>query len=127
MAQKGSITKTEIFLLLLTALFAALLLVMYFAGRGGAEGTYTVTTQRGEGAEEITVQKVNVNTADLETLQTLEGIGPVLAQRILTLRQSGVVFKAPEDLLQVQGIGEHTLEQIRDFIITEEIHENSGS
>lgn len=127
MARKGSITKTEIFLLLLTALFAVVLLAIHFAGRGGADGSYTVTTQRGDGAAEIAVQKVNVNTADLETLQTLEGIGPVLAQRILALRQSGVVFETPEDLLQVQGIGEHTLEQIRDFIITEETHENSGS
>ena len=121
MGQKGKVTKTEIFLLLLTVVFVLLMAVLYFSGASGsAAGSYVVTPQKGSGASEVTVQKVDLNTADLEMLQSLEGIGPVLAQRIIDWRENGGVFCKPEDLLQIEGIGEATLEAVRDFIITEE-------
>ena len=119
MLAKGKATKTEIFLLLLTAMFAVLACSLYFIHRTGDMG-YAVTVQKGNGAEEITVQKVNINTADVETLQTLEGIGPVLAQRIVDWRAQGGIFETVEDLLKINGIGEKTLEQLREFIITED-------
>ena len=119
MLAKGKATKTEIFLLLLTAMFVILVCSLYFIRHTGEMG-YTVTVQKGAGAEEITVQKVNINTADAETLQTLEGIGPVLAQRIVDWRAQGGVFETTEDLLKINGIGEKTLEQLREFIITED-------
>ena len=118
MLAKGKATKTEIFLLLLTAMFVVLACSLYFIHRTG-NGGYTVSVQKGSGAEEITVQKVNINTADAQTLQTLEGIGPALAQRIIAWRAQGGVFETAEDLLKINGIGEKTLEQLREFIITE--------
>lgn len=121
MLAKGKATKTEIFLLLLTAIFMLSMCCMYFMRRtGGAVPWYTVTTQKGAGAEEITIEKININTADLELLQTLDGIGPVLAQRIVDWRDAGGVFETPEDLMEIYGIGEATVKQIREFIITEE-------
>ena len=121
MVMKGKVTKTEIFLLSITAAFLLLVFALQLSGGGSdASSWYTVTPQKGDGAVEITVQKVNVNTADQEALQTLDGIGPVLAQRIIDWRESGGVFAAPEDLLLIEGIGEETLRQIRDYIITEE-------
>jgi competence protein ComEA len=57
---------------------------------------------------------VNVNTADVSTLaQELDGIGPAKAQAIVEYRQKNGPFRAPEDLLKVQGIGERVLEQNR--------------
>ena len=119
MLTKGKATKTEIFLLLLTAMFVVLACSLYFIHRTG-NGDYTLSVQKGGGAQEITVQKVNINTADLKTLQTLEGIGPSLAQRIVDWREQGGVFETAEDLLKINGIGEKTLEQLREFIITED-------
>jgi len=57
---------------------------------------------------------VNVNTADASTLaKELDGIGPAKAEAIVEYRQKNGPFRAPEDLLKVQGIGERVLEQNR--------------
>ncbi|MBN1137455.1 MAG: ComEA family DNA-binding protein [Anaerolineae bacterium] len=69
-------------------------------------------------AQSLTPAKVNVNTADLAELETLPGIGPELAQRILDYRQAHGPFARIEDLLNVTGIGSGILEKIRDEITT---------
>ena len=57
---------------------------------------------------------VNVNTADASTLASeLDGIGPAKAQAIVEYRQKNGPFRAAEDRLKVQGIGERVLEQNR--------------
>lgn len=48
---------------------------------------------------------VDVNTADEQTLETLSGVGPVLAQAIVDERAARGAFTYPEDLLMVSGIG----------------------
>lgn len=53
---------------------------------------------------------INVNTADLETLMTLPGVGEVIGQRIIETREAVGRFSYPEDLLLVPGIGEKRLE-----------------
>jgi competence protein ComEA len=50
-------------------------------------------------------------------LEQLPGIGPVIAGRILTLREKMGRFRVLEDLQAVQGIGSATIERIRPFII----------
>lgn len=61
-------------------------------------------------------QRVNLNTAGLDELMTLPGIGPKTAQAILDLREQLGAFRYIEELLHVRGIGEKTLMSIYDLI-----------
>lgn len=61
-------------------------------------------------------QKVNINTAGAGELETLPGIGPTLAQRIMNYRQSNGPFQHPEDIKKVKGIGDGIFVQIQDLI-----------
>lgn len=59
---------------------------------------------------------VNVNTAGLEELQGIRGLGPVLAQRVIDYRSAHGTFARLEDLNQVPGIGMSKLQKIKDQI-----------
>lgn len=61
-------------------------------------------------------KKVNINTATLEDLDKLTGIGPATAQKILDYRNQNGVFKTLENLKSVSGIGESKFEQMKDEI-----------
>ena len=70
---------------------------------------------------------VDINTASVDLLDTLPGIGPALAQRIVDYREANGPYAAKEDLLQVTGIGNEKLKAIYDLIIVEVNNENTGS
>lgn len=59
---------------------------------------------------------VDLNAADLAALDEVPGIGPVTAERILAWREQHGRFTAVEELLEVSGIGERTLEEIRPHV-----------
>ncbi len=59
---------------------------------------------------------ININTASSELLQTLSGIGEVKAQAIIDYRTSNGNFTSVEQLLNVKGIGEKTLDKIKGYI-----------
>lgn len=59
---------------------------------------------------------VSINTATVTELETLPGVGPVLAGRIVQHREDKGLFETVEDLLDVTGIGEAKLSSIRDLI-----------
>ncbi|MFP4082082.1 MAG: ComEA family DNA-binding protein [Candidatus Aminicenantes bacterium] len=61
-------------------------------------------------------QKVNINTASVEKLQTLPRIGEKVAQRIVDFRKEHGPFKKIEEIMKVKGIGEKTFKQIKDLI-----------
>lgn len=62
------------------------------------------------------VGKVNLNTADLEELMTLTGIGQTRAEAIITYREEEGAFQAPEDIMKVDGIKEGIYEKLKDEI-----------
>jgi competence protein ComEA len=59
---------------------------------------------------------IDINSDDSAQLQTLPGVGPVLAANIIAYRDSNGRFESIEDLLEVPGIGESRLASIRDLI-----------
>ena len=56
--------------------------------------------------------KININTADAALLETLPGIGPVLAQRIVDYRQTYGLFRTVDEIKDVSGIGDATFAEI---------------
>jgi competence protein ComEA len=60
--------------------------------------------------------RVNINTASSKDLETLPGIGPAVAQRIVEYREKNGPFKKPQELLNVKGIGEKTFDSLKEKI-----------
>jgi len=61
-------------------------------------------------------QPVNINTANSEQLQTVPGIGPATAGKILQMRKSYGAFKSVDDLLAIRGLGPKRLEKMRKYL-----------
>lgn len=61
-------------------------------------------------------QKIDINRADTWLLDALPGVGPGRAQVIVDYRTRNGPFHRIEDLLNIQGIGESTLDEMRDYI-----------
>ena len=75
----------------------------------------TAQTQDPSSTEE-TLGKININTANLEELQQLPGIGETLALRIIAYREEHGDFKSISELTNVSGIGLERLDKIMDHI-----------
>jgi competence ComEA-like helix-hairpin-helix protein len=67
----------------------------------------------------LSLTRININTASAKELETLPGIGKGLAERIIEHRQTYGPFAKPEHLIMVRGISEHRFQAIRDQITVE--------
>ncbi len=132
------VTKTEALLLAMTLVFLLLTGAIFVlrSRSGGAE--YVVRNETMRAAEEETPpasvleeeppvpsaeNPLNINMADVAALDTLPGIGPVLAGRIVEYRSTHGAFSKKEDLMLVEGIGEGIYGDLRDVITVEEAAE----
>ena len=68
----------------------------------------------GTGSAVSTDGRVNINTADAAALETLPGVGPAVAARIIAWRDENGPFRSVDELTAVSGIGEKTLDGLRD-------------
>ena len=74
------------------------------------EGNKTSNTEKGDS------DKVNINTATQEELDSLPGIGPSTAQKIINYREENGLFKKIEDIQNVKGIGDSKYSDVKDKI-----------
>ena len=82
---------------------------------GSSPNANATTPQNGQGAE----GKVGLNSADVELLKTLPGIGDVRAQAIVSYREANGDFASVDGLLDVNGIGIGIVDNIRDLVTLE--------
>lgn len=68
------------------------------------------------GSERNITEKININTADIETLKQLKGVGDSRAEDIINYRENNGEFKKPEDIMLVPGIKNGMYEKIKDDI-----------
>jgi competence protein ComEA len=68
--------------------------------------------------------KININTASVEELTQLKGIGPSHAAKIVAYREKNGPFKLPEDVIQVPGIGQKTFDNNKELILVEKPKQN---
>lgn len=83
----------------------------YISEESGAD---VILNENSGGLEKSSI--VNINKASEVELQTLPGIGPSLAGRIIEYRETNGKFKSIEDIKNVSGIGETKFDSIKDFI-----------
>jgi comEA protein len=69
--------------------------------------------------EDTSAEKININSASVQELQTLPQIGAVVAQRIVDYREKNGKFSKIEEIMKVQGIGEKTFLKIKPLITVE--------
>lgn len=89
-----------------------------------SDGERVYVPRRGEAVEQAVAEtggaavggKIDLNTATLEQLDTLPGVGPATAQAILDFRKRHGRFRSVSQLLEIRGIGESKLAQIRSRV-----------
>lgn len=87
-------------------------------GSGSVESSKNVNViaQNGQSNQNIKSDKVNINTATQTELESLPGVGPSTAIKIIEYRKENGKFKSVEDIKNVSGIGEAKFAKMKDFV-----------
>ncbi|HEM3684326.1 TPA: helix-hairpin-helix domain-containing protein [Streptococcus suis] len=93
--------------------------VVYVASKDENISVVASTTASSAMSQEGNESKVNLNTATEADLQTISGIGAKRAADIITYREANGGFKSVDDLNNVSGIGDKTMESIRPYVTVE--------
>ncbi len=88
-------------------------MMIYVRKQGEAE-RQTQTAGASAPSDNEKSQSVNVNQADATELQTINGIGPAKAEAIITYREEHGEFQQIEDLRNISGFGEKTIERLKN-------------
>ena len=96
----------------------AVLLVLGLGGTAlpAQEGRQSPTANATMATTPTSAGQVNLNSATMAQLQTLPGIGPATAQRIMDYREQNDGFKKIEELMNVRGIGEVSFLKLRALV-----------
>ena len=111
--------KTELILVLLTVCFiAALGAAFVYRRQAQRSADYTISVSRADAgaAAESRRELVDINTADAAELQTLPGVGEVIAARIIDYREKNGPFEKAADIMNVEGVGEGKFADMKDLI-----------
>ncbi len=104
----------------LAGAFCLCLLLGFFLGslrvRSRSENVTAVARAPAEEVRAMPGELVDINTADEALLQTLPGIGPALAERIVAYREANGGFQYLYELTNVKGIGSSTFEALQELI-----------
>ena len=109
--------------MLLSLLLAALFLLFLVLSLPPSSGGSGICPERAWEPEDL---RVDLNRAGAEELQQIAGIGPVLSEAIVKWREENGPFRSAEDLLRVPGIGEKTVEAMKDYVSTGGADEDPG-
>jgi len=111
-----AITSAFIVIFLTVVIFREINEEYAFVNKKVIEKTDSEIASSTEIIAEDNVNLININTATIEELITLSGIGEVTAQKIIDYRENNNGFLYIEELLEVNGIGQAKLDKIRDYI-----------
>jgi competence protein ComEA len=87
--------------------------LMFFLVLGLAMGSVSLPAQQSK-VDSNTAEKVNLNTATAEQLESLPGIGPASAKNILEYREKVGKFNRIEEIINIKGIGEKKFLKIKN-------------
>jgi competence protein ComEA len=90
--------------------------LVLFAGAAPGLAAQSTGESPSQGPMPAAKATINLNTATAEQLQSLPGIGPKTAERVLEYRQKNGPFKKIEELMNVKGIGEKSFLKIKPLI-----------
>ena len=96
--------------------YLTILIVILTLGFGFNTVSYAKSVKKDGKKSVQKVEKVNINTASVEELTKLKGIGVKKAKAIVEFRKKNGRFKKPEDIMLVKGIGKKTYERLKPFI-----------
>ena len=125
-------TKQQWILVGITGVFLCLL-VGIFVGRNLTDSYIPLDKAVESGSQNTSENaqaadgRIDLNTASLQQLQMLPGVGETIAQRILDYRTAHNGFTTIAELMEVEGIGEKKFTQIQPYVKIGGSYENSGS